>query len=76
MGTALPSKFTSPRLTLKPKMLSLGWDKINDYVIRESDKGGSTWQNAVSKYQCKIIMNSTGVFLRKKRVPREATETN
>ena len=66
MGTALPSQFTFPRLALKQKMFRLGRAKINNYIIRESDKGGSKWMNAVSKCQCKIVMNSTGVFLRKK----------
>ena len=45
-------------------MFRLGRAKIKDYVIMESDKGGSKWLNAVSK--CKIVMNSTGVFLREK----------
>ena len=71
MGTALPSQFTIPRLALKQKMFRLGRAKINDYVIREADKGGSKWLNAVPKYQCTIVMNSTGVFLRE-RVPTDS----
>ena len=63
MGTALPSQFTIPRLALKQRMFRLGRAKIKDYVIRESDKGGSKWLNAVSKCQCNIVMKSTGVFL-------------
>ena len=43
-----------------------GRAKIRDYVIRESDKGDSKWLNVVSKCQCKIVLNSTGVFLREK----------
>ena len=66
MGTALPSQCTFPRLDLKQKMFRLGLAKISDYVILESDKGGSKWQYALSKCQCKIVMNSTGVFLREK----------
>ena len=66
MRTALPSQCTFPRLALKQKMFRLGRAKISDYVIRESDKGGSNWLNVVSKCQYKIVMNSTGVFLREK----------
>ena len=61
MGTALPSQITFPRLSLKQKMLLLGRAEINDYVIRESEKGGSKWLNEVSKCECKIVINSTGV---------------
>ena len=39
MGTALPSQVTFPRLALKQKMFRLGRAKINNYVIREFDKG-------------------------------------
>ena len=53
-------------LALKQKMVRLGLAKINKYSIREIEKGGSKWLNAVSKCQCKIVMNSTGVFLREK----------
>ena len=66
MGTALPSQCTFPRLALKQKMFRLDGVKISDYVIRESDMGGSKWLNAVSKCQCEIVMNSTGVFIREK----------
>ena len=45
-------------------MFRLGWAKINDSVIMESDKGSSKCLNAVSK--CKFVMNSTGIFLREK----------
>ena len=45
-------------------MFRLGRAKINDYVIRKTDKGGSKWLSAVSECQCKIVMNITGVFLR------------
>ena len=65
-ATALPSQLTYTRLALKLKMSRLERAKINDFVIRESDKGGSKWLNAVSKCQCKIVINSTGVFLREK----------
>ena len=61
-----PSSF--PRLALKQKMFRLGRAKINYYVIRESDKGGSKWLNAVSKFQCEIVMKSLGSFSGK-RVP-------
>ena len=47
-------------------MFRLGQAKINDYVIRKSDKDGSKWMSAVSECQCKIVMNITGVFLREK----------
>ena len=67
MGTALPSKCTFPRLALKQKIFRLGRAKISNYVIRESDKGSSKWLNAVSKCQCEIVTNSTGVFLREKK---------
>ena len=36
VGTALPSEFTFPRLTLKQKMLRLGGAKININGIRKS----------------------------------------
>ena len=57
---------TFPRLALKQEMFRLGRAKTSDYVIRESDMGGSKWLNAVSKCQCKIVKNSSGVFLRDK----------
>ena len=60
------SPSTFPRLALKQKMFRLGRAKINNYVNRESDKGGSKWLNAMSKCQYDIVMNSTGVFLRNK----------
>ena len=41
-----------------------GRAKISNYVIKESDKGGSKWLNGVSKCVYDIVMNSTGVFLR------------
>ena len=66
MGTALPSQCTFPKLAPKQKIFRLGWAKISEYVISESDKGGSKWLNAVSKCQCEIVMNSTWVFLREK----------
>ena len=44
-------------------MLRLGRAKINANVIRKSDMGCSKWLNVVSKCQCDIVMNSTGVFL-------------
>ena len=47
-------------------MLRHGRAKISDNVIRESDMGGSKWLNAVSKCQCEIVKNSSGVFLRDK----------
>ena len=53
-------------MALKQEIFRLGLAKISDYVFRESDKGSSKWLNAVSKCQCKIVMNSTGVFLRDK----------
>ena len=59
-----PSHLTFTRLTLKQKMFQLNHSKITDYFIRESDKGGSKWLNVVSQCQCKIVINSTGVFLR------------
>ena len=61
MGTALPSQCTFPKLAPKQKIFRLSRAKISDYVIRESDKGGSKWLNAVSKCQCEIVMHSTGV---------------
>ena len=66
MGTALPSQRAFPRLALKQKMLRLALKqkmlrldqaKISDNVIRKSDMGESKWLNAVSKCQCKIVMN-------------------
>ena len=57
---------TFPRLALKQEMFRLGRAKTSDYVIRESDMGGSKWLNAVSKCQCKIVKSSSGVFLRDK----------
>ena len=57
---------TFPRLALKQEMFRLGRAMTSDYVIRESDMGGSKWLNAVSKCQCKIVKNSSGVFLRDK----------
>ena len=66
VGTALPSQRTFPTLDLKQKMLRLGRAKIRDNVIGESDMGGSKWLNTVSKCQCEIVMNTTGVFLRDK----------
>ena len=71
MGTPLSSRLTFPKLTLKQKMFKLNRAKITDYVIRESDKGGSKWLNAVSKCQCKIVINSTEDFL-KERVPTDS----
>ena len=66
MGTVLPSQCTIPRLALNKKIFRLGQDKISDYVIviMESDKGISKWLNVVSKCQCKIVLNSTEIFLR------------
>ena len=49
--------WTFLRLALKQIPFRLG---------RESAKGSSMWLNAVSKCQCKIIMNRTGVFLTEK----------
>ena len=57
---------TFPRLALKQEMFRLGRAMTSDYVIRESDMGGSKWLNAVSKCQCEIVKNSSGVFLRDK----------
>ena len=71
MGTALPQQFIFPRLALKQNMFRLGRAEINDYVTRESDKGGSKWLDEVSKCQLKIVMHSTGVFLRE-RVPKDS----
>ena len=47
-------------------MLRLGRAKINANVIRKSDMGCSKWLNVVSKCQCELVRNSTGVFLRDK----------
>ena len=66
MGTAIPSQFNFPRVALKQKMFILGQAKITDYVIQKSDKGGSKWLSVVSKWQCKIVMNVTEVFVREK----------
>ena len=44
-------------------MFRLGRAKINNYVIRKSDKGVSKGLGAVSECQCKIVMHITGVFL-------------
>ena len=58
-GPLYPHSGTFPRLSLKQEMFRLVWAKTNNYVIRESDMGGSKWQ-------CQIVMISTGVFLRDK----------
>ena len=55
---------------MKQKMFRLGLAKISDYVILESDKGGSKWLYALSKCQCKIVMNSTGVIHTEKSANR------
>ena len=44
-----PHSGTFPRLLLKQEMFRLGQAKTSNYVIRESDMGGSKWLNAVSK---------------------------
>ena len=58
-GQLYPHSGTFPRLALKQEMSLLGLVKTSNY-----DMGGSKWLNAVSK--CKIVMNSTGIFLREK----------
>ena len=65
-GDSSTLKVDLPQTRLKQKIFRLSRAKIRNYVIRESDKGGSKWLNEVSKCQCKIIMNITGVFLREK----------
>ena len=65
-GQLYPHSGTFPRLALKQEMFRLGGAKTRDYVIRESDMGGSKWLNSVSKCQCQVVRNSTGVFLREK----------
>ena len=42
----------------------LGRANTCDYVIRERDMGTHRWLTAVSKYQCEIIRNTQGVFLK------------
>ena len=64
-GQLYPSG-TFPRLALKQEMFWLGRAKTRDYVIMESNIGSSKWPNAVTKCQCKIVRNSTGVFFRDK----------
>ena len=64
METAIPSQFNFPRVARKLKMFILCRAKITDYVIQKSNKGGSKWLSVVSKFQCKIVMNVTGVFVR------------
>ena len=65
-GAALPSQCTFPKLAPIQNIFRRGRAKISEYVIREFDKGGSKWLNAVSKWQCEIAMNNTWVFLREK----------
>ena len=64
-GQPYPSG-TFPRLALKQEMFRLGRAKTSDYVIMESNMGSSKWPNAVTKCQCEIVRNSTGVFFRDK----------
>ena len=64
-GQLYPSG-TFPRLALKQEMFRLGRAKTSDYVIMESNMGSSKWPNAVTKCQCEIVRNSTGVFFRDK----------
>ena len=60
-GQLYPHSGTFPRLALKQEMFRLGRAKTSDYVIRESNMGGSKWLNAVSKCQCEIVRNCTGI---------------
>ena len=46
--------------------LRLALKQIPFRLGRESAKGSSMWLNVVSKCQCKIVMNSTEVFLTEK----------
>ena len=46
-GQLCPHSGTFPRLALKQEMFRLGRTKTSDYVIRESDMGGSMWLNVV-----------------------------
>ena len=64
-GQPYPSG-TFPRLALKQEMFRLGRANISNYVIMESNMGSSKWPNAVTKCQCEIVRNSTGVFFRDK----------
>ena len=60
-GQLYPHSGTFPRLALNQEIFRLGRAKTSGYVIRESDMGGSKWLNAVSKCQCEIVRNCTGI---------------
>ena len=63
-GQLYPHCGTFPRIALRTENYKLGLAKTSDYVIRESDMGSNRWLTAVSKVQCEIIKNKTGVFLK------------
>ena len=71
MGTALPSQLTFPRLALKKKMFRIGWVKINDYVIRESDKGGIKRLSTCPSASARLLLTALG-SLSGKRGPMDS----
>ena len=64
-GQLYPSG-TFPRHALKQEMFRLGLANASNYVIMATNMGSSKRPNAVTKCQCDIVRNSTGVFFRDK----------
>jgi len=63
-GQLYPHCGTFPRLTLTQDIFRLGRGTTMDYVIKESDMGSNEWWISVSKCQCEIVRDKTGIFLK------------
>lgn len=63
-GQLYPHCGNFPRIELHTDSFKLGRARNMDYMISESDLGSIKWLQNISKCQCEILRDSTGVFLK------------
>jgi len=64
-GQLYPHSGTFPRIALIQESYKLGRGKQSDYMVKESDMGGSKWHTAVSKVQCEFMREKNGdIFIK------------